>query len=171
MPSLFLFVFATIRRWWCQRDSFTFSGRFRWKIARAIMEAIEETTRLIVFFWTFDLWTFGIRITVLEESRSMIVLLERCDQSFLAKKIFADVIKFTLSTYPSTLPTKPKKWHYYFFFFIKLLQLLGTTLLKEDEGRHVLLKGGDMSYLMDETRRRHVLVVWVLNGKTVQIDR
>jgi hypothetical protein len=38
---------------------------------------------------------------------------------------------------------------------------LGTTLLKGDKRRHVLLKGGDMSYLTDETWRRHVLVVCI----------
>jgi hypothetical protein len=38
-------------------------------------------------------------------------------------------------------------------------RLLGTTLLKGDERRHVLLRGGDMSYLTDETWRRHVLGV------------
>jgi hypothetical protein len=30
---------------------------------------------------------------------------------------------------------------------------------KGDKRRHVLLRGGDMSYLMNETWRRHVLVV------------
>jgi hypothetical protein len=38
-------------------------------------------------------------------------------------------------------------------------RLLRTTLLKGDERRHALLRGGDMSYLTDETWRRHVLGV------------
>jgi hypothetical protein len=40
-------------------------------------------------------------------------------------------------------------------------RLVGTTLLKGDERRHVLLRGGETSYLTDETWGRHVLVVCV----------
>jgi hypothetical protein len=52
-------------------------------------------------------------------------------------------------------------------------RLLGTTLLKVEERRHVLLKGEDMSYLGEETWRRHVLVAFVKwqNGTDRQIDR
>jgi hypothetical protein len=52
-------------------------------------------------------------------------------------------------------------------------RLVGTTLLKGDERRHVLLRGGETSYLTDETWGRHVLVVCVKwqNGTDRQIDR
>jgi hypothetical protein len=40
-------------------------------------------------------------------------------------------------------------------------RLVGTTLLKGDQRRHVLLRGGETSYLTDKTWGRHVLVVCV----------
>jgi hypothetical protein len=45
-------------------------------------------------------------------------------------------------------------------------RLLGTTLLKGDERRHVLLRGGDM----EETRLGGIIVKWQ-NGTDRQIDR
>jgi hypothetical protein len=52
-------------------------------------------------------------------------------------------------------------------------RLVGTTLLKGDERRHVLLRGGETSYLTNETWGRHVLVVCVewQNGTDRQIDK
>jgi hypothetical protein len=45
------------------------------------------------------------------------------------------------------------------FAKINCRRLVGTTLLKGDDEDMFYLKGEDMSYLMDEKWRRHVLVV------------